>query len=150
MQISDIHDNIEVLWRAGRLVEYHGDVARYGEVAHHYEGGACWQTGWQRGRLSVRLREKDLPNARRRHTRFWQEGSICHIAIFAPDGQPIPGAAPEFSPDDLSQALNAENNPTGAIQAMVENYVWEFRLPNDTVLPTPADSTFPPPNRPSP
>lgn len=149
MQISDIKEGVEVLFRAGKIVEYNGDVARYGEVAHHYEGGACWQTGWIPGTLKVVCHTKDLPKGFRNQTRFWRKGDIGFVGIMAPTGD-ANGAAPEFRMDDIEPSSNDANQPTGALQAMTESYIWEFRLPDDTILSTPSDSTYPPPIRPSP
>lgn len=135
MQKSDINDGVQIQWRAGRIVEYHGDTARYGEVARQYEGGPCWQTGWQEGRLLVQLRSKDLPRGYRKQSRHWQKGQIACVGIVPSGGETVA----EFRPDDIEER-------NGVLQCMVESFIWEIKFPADEAQPSASDSTYPPPS----
>jgi len=114
MRLSELTNGMRVQFRAGRVVEYRGDVARYGEIAHHYEGGPAWNGDWTEGVLVVQKRICDMPRGFRKQSDFWHAGDICSIGI---QGQPM-----EYRPDDLT-----DTSEEGWLSFMVEDYILQIR-----------------------
>ncbi len=117
MRISDLTNGKAVQFRFGRVVEYHGDVERYGEAANHYDGGPVWENNgaWQSGTLRMEFLTKDVPKGFRKQSRkYWHSGDPAFVAIN--------GHSMEFRADDLTSEENGES-----LTFMIEDYILEIR-----------------------
>jgi len=114
MTISELTNGMRVQFRAGRSVEYKGDVERYGEPARHYHGGPVWNGDWTEGILVIQARPCDLTKRDRRGTKFWKAGDPCLIGI--------EGHTMEYRPDDLT-----DTSAEGWLLFMVEDYLLQIR-----------------------
>jgi len=114
MRLSELRNGMAVQWRAGRSVEYKGDVALFGEVARHYEGGPAWQTDWAPGTLVVQTRPQDMPRGFRKQSDFWKAGDPALIGV--------QGHAMEYRPDDLT-----DTSEEGWLTFMIEDYILQVR-----------------------
>lgn len=108
---------MQVLWRRGQIVKFHGNVATYGEKARRYEGGIHYESeNWQPGKLVVKVREKDLPKAKR--GKFGHKGDPYFIAV---EGM---YDWAEYGPDDM-----IESDMVNVGQFLNESFVLEIKLP---------------------
>ena len=117
MKMTDLKDGAPVEFRRGYVTEYHGDVARFGEVARHFEGGPVWTMPWTASTLRIVTRTADLPKSHRRHSRYGRAGDPACIGVANSDL--------EGRPDDV------EETEKGSLLLMVEEHMLEMRLPGE-------------------